>query len=43
VCGRDVVRVARLAASYHARRALGRITLLTVAALAAVAALGILR
>jgi hypothetical protein len=43
VCGRDVVRVARLAASYHAGRALGRITLLTVAALAAVAALGILR
>jgi hypothetical protein len=43
VCGRDVVRVARLAAGYHARRVFGRFTLLTIVALAAVAALGALR
>ncbi len=43
LCGRDVVRVARLAASYHARRLLGRITMLTLAAVAAIAALDVLR
>lgn len=37
------VRVARLAAGYHARRVFGRFTLLTIVALAAVAALGALR
>lgn len=42
-CGRDVVRVTRLVASYHARRLLGRITMLTLAAVAAIAALDVLR
>jgi hypothetical protein len=43
VCGRDVLRVARLAAGYHTRRVLGRVTMASVVVLAAVAALGILR
>ncbi len=43
LCGRDVVRVARLVAGYHTRRVLGRVTMLTVVVLAAVTALGMLR
>jgi hypothetical protein len=39
---REVVRVTRLTAEYHARRVLGRMTMLALAAVAAVTALGML-